>query len=289
MRDLSKLVLQRLDVGGLSSLFSQLQRSGVPPQWRGIKHLTSLNVSGCGSLTDAMLNSILRCTPQLEELNVEQCPLVSHGILHTLGARCLSLKSLSCGTIFLVRVDWCTPDDSVLMLSAGCDRLMRLSVGNAKNWTDSMVSHISTLGGLTELTLLFAHSLTDAAFSSIAKGLRNLVTLRIQHTKLSSLGIQPLVIGCQRLQHLDVGFAARVDDAALDLIGDFLSGLKELCVAQSAVTTSGVKRCATRLAATLEVLDISYCFSVSMMGLVAVRELLPRATVIYKTDVATTI
>ena len=169
--------------------------------------LTSVNVSGCRNLTDEAVKAIASCSRGgLRSLNVSCCgKLLTDESIKAVAVSCPSLTSLNVADCKFLT------DESIKAIATGCTSLTHLDVSRCKNLTDESIKALAA--GCTSLTYLNVRNcekLTDEAMKAVAT-LAELDTLRIYGCrKLTDESIKALAAGCAKLTTLDTTATLRL-------------------------------------------------------------------------------
>ena len=206
--------LTSLDVSGCGNLTDEALQAIAKDH-----ALTSVNVSGCRNLTDEAIKAIASCS--LRTLNVARCgKLLTDLSIQAVAASCPSLTSLNVADCKFLT------DGSIEAIAAGCGSLTSLDVSRCKNITDESIKALAAgCTSLTSLNVRNCEKLTNEAIKAVAT-LTELSTLRIFGCrKLTDESIKALA-GCAQLTTLDTTntFRQIFKASRSDASGDPISG-----------------------------------------------------------------
>ena len=271
----------------------------------GIPNLQSLNLAGCYSLSDGNLDSAFnKGVPALKSLNLSLCKDVSDNSIGKIASRCKNLERLDLGgcskisnnALFYISSNLknmkslnlrsCrqVSDQGLCHLTgknshsnpAGLERLENLGLQDCQKITDEGLQSISAgLPKVSKINLSFCVSVTDTGLKSLGR-ISTLEDLNLRSCdNISDIGIGFLAedVGGRNLKHLDTCFCPNVTDAAAKHVAAGMPGLKELSMANCAVSDEGILKIA-KSNKKLQSLNIGQCKSVTDKSLrVLVKEL----------------
>ena len=253
--------------------------------------LSHLNLSGCYSLTDqGLLSLLISPLPSLTSVNLSLCKEVSDRSLGRLGSICPALRSLdlggctgvtNSGLLLLART---LPNLHTLSLrscwqlsDAGMAHLARLPIDpdakepnlveldtlnlqDCQKLTDLSLRYIAQGINIKNLNLSFCANISDSGMKSVAR-MSSLTSLNLRSCdNISDIGVGYLAEGCVSLHTLDVSFCERISDRAMAHIASGLFNLRTLSMAACRVTDEGLTKVAKTL---LELQTLNILVSVS--------------------------
>lgn len=260
--------------------------------------LSSLNLSGCYSLTDHGLASLFsQNLPSLVTINLSLCKEVTDRSLGRLSAHCFNLQTLDLGGCtgitnaglsllaralselahLSLRSCWQLSDGGLAHLArqparqdiGDCSsggKLQSLNLQDCQKLTDLSLRYISQGLKIKNLNLSFCANVSDSGMKSLAK-MSSLASLNLRSCdNISDIGVGYLAEGCIGLQSLDVSFCERVTDRAMVHIASGLFNLKTLSMAACKITDDGLCKISKTLL-DLQTLNIGQCVQVSNVSL----------------------
>jgi F-box/leucine-rich repeat protein 2/20 len=170
--------IKTLDISGINTPFDLSQLS---------RHLTSLRVDECPSVSDLGVQKILETLQQLQHLSV---------------CFCRQLTDASFATL-------CKKNSS----------LTYIGIGGCGNFTDKTIERISTYcPRLKEMVVPWNKELTDKSLICLTEGCKNLRTLNVAYcNRISDYGVKSVLSGCKNLKKLDLGYCPLITGAFLSL------------------------------------------------------------------------
>jgi hypothetical protein len=191
---------------------------------RRARFLHSLNLTGCGKLTDA---SVLGITldnvtgvprgEQLLDLDLGFCP-------HLTDAAVLALSS-SCKLLQRLNLSGCThvTHSSLVKLFKGCPGLQDLGIAHMRSVTDETIRAMCDELWIEHLDVSYCSALTDGTLGMLADNFTCLLELNVSWCrKLTDVGLEALVESYTLMQKLEC--------AACDLFTDeMLERLRAKC------------------------------------------------------------
>ena len=299
LRGLNSLVVPSLLKRGITRVQVLSVRKSLRELVSGLHSLaptlTCLNLSGCYSLTDHGLTSLLgQDLPALTTVNMSLCKEVTDRSLGRVAAHCPNLESLdlggctgitNAGLLLLstlpalrhlsLRSCWQLSDAGVAYLSGLPERpgvqrqqsaLESLNLQDCQKLTDLALRYIAQGLGIKTLNLSFCANVSDSGMKSVAK-MSSLSTLNLRSCdNISDIGVGYLAEGCVGLQNLDVSFCERVSDRAMIHVASGLFNLQTLSMAACKITDDGLCKISKTLL-DLKTLNIGQCIQVSDVSL----------------------
>ncbi|KAK4049421.1 hypothetical protein OIV83_004154 [Microbotryomycetes sp. JL201] len=194
----------------LTELTSALMRG------RGTTHLTSLDLTGCTSLTAACLHDLLSHSPLLESINL-------------MALRCVVFTTIN-------------------VIDSSISGLRQLNVNRCPNLNAAALTKLATSGRVTKLERLRAAcltNLTDDVLVAVLRNQRNLQSLDVSHNvELSDQAFVKLALGnvpdgdkpTLKLRRLNLSGCTRLSDSAAKFLADCVPELETLELADMGPT-----------------------------------------------------
>jgi len=302
LRGINSLVVPSLLKRGISRVQVLSVKKSLRELVTGVNSLastlTSLNLSGCYSLTDQGLASLFaQNLPSLVTINLSLCKEVTDRSLGRISAHCANLQNLDLGG--------CTgiTNAGLLLIVRGLADLRHLSLRSCWQLSDGGLAHLARLprpdvecvtgpvepapSQLESLNLQDCQKLTDLSLRYIAQGLRikslnlsfcanvsdsgmksvakmsSLACLNLRSCdNISDIGVGYLAEGCIGLHNLDLSFCERVTDRAMVHVASGLFNLRTLSLAACKITDDGLCKISKTLL-DLQTLNIGQCDQVT--------------------------
>jgi hypothetical protein len=190
---------------------------------------------------DILLSAVLRLTPNLERLSIEEGHLLENGSLDAAAESCRLL------TLFDVSNCQGFADASFVMFAVGCRHLAHVGLAGCSELTDMSVEALSSnCASLIHLDISGCHRVVGTSFGLLSNGCRSLVTIDIRECTVSDAAVDALVNGHASPINIAIG-CPTLGDISLDHIAigcPLLDKLKlEGC---SGITGNGITRLAAR-------------------------------------------
>ncbi|CAK9856853.1 unnamed protein product [Sphagnum jensenii] len=239
-----------------------------------LSSLTLVALRGAYCLTDKGVSALLQAAPCLTSVNLSQCSLLTEEAVKAV-ADCLGTQ------LCALSLEGCAQMDGLkllpILLQMPCLKKLLLSgVGGVK---DEVVSELAVVLGSTleELHLADCRLLTNAAVVGVAACCLGLKVLDLDMLPLlSDMAISCLADGCRSLRVLSLKRAKLSDEAVAAFITASGSSLCEISL--NSVQQAGdntLVALAKHSRMSLEVLDMSWCRSVTDHGLGFVADSCP--------------
>ncbi|CAK9213214.1 unnamed protein product [Sphagnum jensenii] len=239
-----------------------------------LSSLTLVALRGAYRLTDKGVSALLQAAPCLTSVNLSQCSLLTEGAVKAV-ADCLGTQ------LCALSLEGCAQMDGLkllpVLLQMPC--LKKLSLSGVGGVKDEVVSELAVVLGSTleELHLADCRLLTDAAVVGVAACCLGLKVLDLDMLPLlSDMAISCLADGCRSLRVLSLKRAKLSDEAVAAFITASGSSLCEISL--NSVRQAGdntLVALAKHSRMSLEVLDMSWCRSVTDHGLGFVADSCP--------------
>lgn len=224
--------------------------------------LQCLCLSSCPFVDNECLKVIADYCPNLTELELKGC---CNPLLNRLGF--LQISHLS----KLVWLDLCRTEIemfSLISIIRSCNELKHLSLGSCpvvNNYDDIALEISMYLGDLKSLDLYRARTLSSVGVNLFARSCPLLVSLDLGWcTSIESGCIQELARGCPHLKRLLLTAVRVVCDSDLHAIATYCHDLEHLDILGSAEATAGGVVEVLDKCKELKILDVSFCFGISL-------------------------
>jgi F-box and leucine-rich repeat protein 2/20 len=205
--------------------------------------LKNIDLSGCCSITDEAIRSIVNGCPLLSDISLRDCVLISDTTLFIIAENCHEMRAVDVSNCFQIGVA------GISALVHGCPLLQSLAFRGNGNITNSCLATI----GLTCEKLLFidfgqsysenlssidcrlSDRITDVGVCALAQGcplLQSLVGANCD--RICDESIRVIGLSCQGLLTLDLQECYNLSDICL-------SAIAETCTSLQSITFSGQK------------------------------------------------
>jgi hypothetical protein len=234
-------------------------------------NLVSLNLKGCGLITDVALLTIARHCPSIKHLILSGCDKITNIGLRSLSMRCSELVTLDFTDCLLL------DDLGLSTIACGCWKLEKLILVNCTGVTDTGVGKVVKACG--HLKILNLHGCCrvgefgDHALKEIGAFCPNLVYLDLVGCRhVHNDGLTALAQGCQNLDTLLLSGCDGVNGQGILALCKYASNLRTLmlrgCESLRDVDVNVFRHAA--FAGSLTSIDLSDCKCISNMGVAAI-------------------
>lgn len=188
--------------------------------------IESVNLSWCSGATDKSVVEFSRC-PQLRELRLSHCRLVTRKSIRILSVRCPRLQTLDIGCISGVR------DSLLIVLGRNCIYLRDLNIANASSVTDDGICALARgCHRMEKLDLSWCVKVTDWSVIKAARAMRNLREISLSETKVTDNGVFELASNCEKLRAIHLAKCSDVSNAgAFNIVKHLNESIEELTLA----------------------------------------------------------
>eukprot|EP00250_Pteridium_aquilinum_P016031 c22905_g1_i1 orf=256-2397(+) len=254
-------------LGKLSIRQSVATDIGLSAIGSGCAAMKALCMWDCPNIKDEGLSRIGKGCGLLEKVDLFKCPLVGDLGLQSIAQNCPLLSFLSldeCGSI---------SDKSLVAVGQGCSNLLSLNIRSCPLISDDgLVSAVCNLKRLKRMKLdgLRVGDKSLACIGSYAKALVCLSLANLDLVSERGFTLLSLAPGMQSLRRFSVTTCVNFTDSAFAVMGKMWHGLKHI----SLVDCNGVSDMGLSFfmqnAASLEVLQLEMCNSITGRGLISV-------------------
>ncbi|KAI1393691.1 RNI-like protein [Hypoxylon trugodes] len=250
------------------------------------RNLINATLEGCRNFQRTTLHGLIRSNEKLANLNLTSMTAVTNSTCKIIAQHCSQLETLN--------VSWCKHMDArgVRMVVNGCPRLRELRAGEVKGFADVRVAEaIFSTNNLERLVLSGCADLDDEAFKTMIHGSNPVIDIltdrpivpprKLRHldlsrcSQLTSQGVGVLGYLVPDLQGLQLSGCSALTDAALQPILASTPRLTHLELEELSELTNDLLSehlakapCAPKL----EHLSVSYCESISDIGMLPVMK-----------------
>ena len=202
------VTLEELDL----SLNGFVSDEGLAHIARNVTGLTSLDISGCGRVTDKGAECFASLS-QMRVLDVSGNMLLTDASVRALAAGCAQLTSLKCMMIPALS------GQSVQMLVAKCAHLRVLDLSYMALMTDVAMRSITRIcKGLIELNIAWCESISASGFGYISEFCRALERLNVSSTLIGDAEVWGIIEQCRSIRHLCIADCRRLSAAMVQSV-----------------------------------------------------------------------
>jgi hypothetical protein len=221
--------------------------------------LTELFIDGSPNITDAGLEAVAECCPQLEVVSLALCEQFTDTTVVALGQHCPNLRKLNiCHTAttdeggesissncpLLEEVDLAScgqlRDDTLIALGYHCSMLRELNIENLY-MTDYGLRAIGEGCPLLEVLRADNCELVGAAMEAIARGCPSLHVLSANRTFMPAAAVLALAECCPLLASFELACCDAVGDKELTALVRGCKALRILTISGTSATVLGVR------------------------------------------------
>ncbi|KAI9317606.1 hypothetical protein BX666DRAFT_1645420 [Dichotomocladium elegans] len=260
-RLLSPSLLVSVDLGSVNKKINDSVLQGVSMLIG--PHVQILSLAHCFHVTDAGLLTLLQHAPNLRELNLNSCWLVTDKSLAGLPSTVEKLDLSNCRKV---------TDRGLCSLLDRQTSLTELTLSYCKNLTDQTMRLLNK--SIQYLNLQRCTSITDRGFLDLNGPLPNLRSIDLSDCSfLTDRAILHLVEAAPNLERVSLSFCCALSDSAIEALAK-LEHLQALDVSfcGSAVSDPSVTHLLEARSKTLQELNLRGCVRISGVGLMSALE-----------------
>lgn len=197
-----------------------------------------MKLNECSQLRDPVIFAFAENCPNILEIDLQHCQLITNGPVTALFTKGRSLRELRLANCELV-------DDSAFLnlpMNRTYDHLRILDLTSCHRLTDAAVQKIiKAAPKLRNLVLAKCRLITDAAVYAIAELGKNLHYVHLGHcANITDEGVKKLVHDCTRIRYIDLGCCTNLTDDSVKRLA-LLPKLKRIGLVKcSSITDASV-------------------------------------------------
>ena len=223
------------------------------------------------TIDDAVVTEVVSRSPLLSTLNMHGCRSITDAALKAVGSNCKQLTNLDIGS----RRSEIMTDAGVVAVACGCTQLTTLNLGGC--WREITDAALVAVGSgcpkLSWLDLSYCFNITDAAVVAVAAGCPQLTTINLGGCgNITDVAVMAVASGCPQLTSLDLTSCGNpnVTDAALTAVASGCPQLTYLNVAYCYHITDAAVLAIASACAHLTSLNLRGCLFITNVAVVAV-------------------
>jgi Leucine Rich repeat len=264
---LTKCVLRNVDLG----------EHGLVQLAKMCPDLEHLSVQECTDVSDSGMFALAAHCPRLKVLEMPLCEDVTAVGLRVLGRKCKRIESLDIS-------GWYGCPDYRVRPVTEFTKLTSLSVLSMKNLSEATIIMLTqSLPNLESWSSTTDH-ITNSTIDYMVKGFPRLRNVQINSNGWTDVGLVKLLLGCRRLETIDLYGSTFCSDRSLALIAAFIStGVSHrirrvgtrFC---SAVTEGGVRYLLKNCPGSIREVDVSENRDIQSLAMERLRAEFPKVT-----------
>lgn len=257
---------------------------------RQCPNLIKLDLTGCLTVDNKAIRSVLQGCSQLDKLILDQCELLSDSIFDMTASPFCSL--VGCITLTSLSMKQCPHITGQIgsFLSKQCRKLKYLNLSGCKNIKGKYLTYIFEAPSLESIDLSYIDGLGDEIFDVLSeksqindtlakkieilipKTTANLKKISLNKSVITPAGVLKMItLFSSTLQEIDLSWCVNINDEAVKNISQDCKNLKVLSLQSCIISDKALEFIGVNCK-NLRELDISWCLSITSSGL---RGLLP--------------
>lgn len=207
--ELNWLVRRRLRIATLDCLTSLHDSTLQSVVLANNKHLSSINLHGCHSITDESLHTIAHVCYHLHTIDLSRCHITDNGIV-ALVKQCSLLSSININECYHIT------DISIYAIATYSTHLHHLCM-NICNVSDDAVISLNNIDNLQSISLSGC-SITDEAVEVIALSASSPFTLDITSNPITSIGMNAFIDCNVTFTSLNCSYCEEICDTTMSRV-----------------------------------------------------------------------
>ncbi|RIA85964.1 hypothetical protein C1645_808004 [Glomus cerebriforme] len=222
-----------------------------------VKKLDLSGIQGKNLITEEMLCDLFPNIPNLENINLYNCYMITDKVIKKLTKSCCHLNKLKLfGCMSLT-------SRSLYWIETRCPKLTTLNIGFCTNITQrALQSLLTRCKELTSLTISYCTNIPAISLIPMVKNLQGLRKLYMHSSHTSDLIVKNIISHIPKLRKLDLGASSpKLTDATSEIISQHCPNLVYLCLSSSLITNEGLRKIAQGCKK-LSFIDLSGCYMI---------------------------